>query len=115
MIQAFLPQIIPILNLILGNLVVFRLWVKVPLTIVVFSLQIVMIFVTFFDPALMTPHMIAIFSLTTVFTAVLFPLFGIISGQIFEDVLNEQKNSQYERESFDRMFDGLQQGIIVIQ
>ena len=83
------------------------MWVKLPLTIIVFSLQIVMIFFTYFDPSLMTPQMIGIFSITAVFTMVLIPLFGLISGQIFEDVLNEQKNSQYERESFDRMFDGL--------
>lgn len=115
MIAAFLPQIIPILNLVLGNLVVFRMWVKVPSTILVFSLQIVVIFFTFFDLSLMTSHMIALISVTVIFIMVLIPLFGLISGQIFEDVLNEQKNSQYERESFDRMFDGLQQGIIVIQ
>ena len=69
------------------------MWVKLPLTIIVFSLQIVMIFFTYFDPSLMTPHMIGIFSITAVFTMVLIPLFGLISGQIFEDVLNEQKNS----------------------
>jgi predicted MFS family arabinose efflux permease len=93
MIEAFLPLIIGTMNVILGNLVVNRLYVRNSLNIVVFGVQLITILLTYFELTLLSSHMIVIFVITIVFTIILISLFFHICEEIFSDVLNEQRNS----------------------
>ena len=115
MLEAFLTYLIVITNIMFGKIVFTIEAVKIPLHCSLFALQAFIIIKTYFKFDEMDSHMNKVFALDISFITVLVVFFGKTGEVVFQDVVQEQTKSMKEREIFDRMLDGLQQGVVVIQ
>jgi len=85
------------------------------LVIIIFVFQIFSILWTAFDFTDMSYHSIIALVIAILFTMILIPAFGLITNSIMQESIEEQKLSYYKQEQFKKMFDSLQDGIIVFQ
>ena len=60
-------------------------------------------------------HTVASLVITFFYTFLIVPVFGMISSGIQNELSEEVRMSYYERDGFRRMFDALQEGIVVFQ
>jgi len=60
-------------------------------------------------------HTIVTLVLSFIYTIIIVPVFVWISGNVREEHLNEAKLVYFEKAQFKRMFDGLQEGVVVMQ
>jgi len=60
-------------------------------------------------------HTIITLILSFIYTIVIVPVFVWISGNVRDEHLNEAKLVYLEKAQFKRMFDGLQEGVVVVQ
>ena len=114
MLSTVFSVIFAILNTYLASLTIYNPRLKLPMT--VFTITVVMFSVmqTNFIWEDMTYHTTVSIIIAIVYTIVIVVSFGFISQAIMDEQVNEAKLSYQMRDQFRRMFNGLQEGIIVI-
>jgi hypothetical protein len=105
---------IAIFNCYLASMVVFNYKVKAIATCFVFALAQYTIIQTNFIFGDLTYHTTVSLILSITYTTIMIPSFGWISQKIQDETIFEAKLSYQQRDGYRRMFDGLQEGIIVI-
>ena len=83
------------------------------MTTLILSLELGIIIFTNFDFDHMTNHSIKTITIALVFVTLMILKFNQINTLIINESILEAKFSYQEKDTFKRMFDGLQEGIIV--
>ena len=107
--------IFTIFNTILGNLILADFWKKLLATIVVYVLLFVVIFWTNFTYSdTMQYGTIVSIVIAITYGVMLVPSFLWITQTINDEVVNEMRAAFRQKDEYEAMFDGLQEGIIVV-
>lgn len=104
-----------VFNSILASMIFDHQVMKLCMTFVVFGFVTFSIITTTFIFDDLTYHTTVSLVMSIVYTCLMVPAFCIISAGIQNELSEEIRMSYYERDGFRRMFDALQEGIIVFQ
>ena len=101
-------------NTFLGSLIIDNKLLNFSLTALTWIIVLIAIVQTSFVFEEMSYHAVMILVITFIYTLILIPSFVWVTNTIYTETMNEAKASYVERDNFRRMFDALQEGIIVI-
>jgi len=104
-----------ILNCYLASLVIDDMRVKAVCTVFIFGLLEYIIIDTTFVWDDMSSHTRTAIAIAIIYTLILIPIFGKITNNIINETLAEAKISFQQRNDYRKMFNALQEGIIVIE
>ena len=114
MISTLMSALFAMTNTYLASIVIVSKNSKAFMTFLVFGIEFSVIVFTNFKFDNMTAHAIKSLIICFVFLSIMIPNFHRINSALFDEFLDEAKNSYKERDMYKRMFDGLQEGIIVM-
>ena len=114
MLSTVFSVIFAIFNTYLASMTIYNPKLKLPMTVITFVVVIFSVMQTNFIWEDLTYHTTVSIVIAIVYTIVLVLAFGFISQSIMDEQVNEAKLSYQMRDQFRRMFNGLQEGIIVI-
>lgn len=113
MITTVFSVIFAIFNTYLANCVIYNIYVKTIMTSVVLFIELFSIIFTNFKFETMDTFTMKQLIIALVFAIIMVPKFNQINNAIVNESITEAKLSYEERDCYKRMFDGLQEGIIV--
>ena len=115
MLSAVFSVIFTIFNsLLLSFLLKNKKFVKIMLAIV-YTMQFSILIFTNFDFTEVAYLSVAAISLCVIFAFLLVPCFSIVSDSIIGEAIDEQKWAFKKENQYKKMFDSLQEGIVVMQ
>lgn len=114
MLSTVFSVLIAVFNCYLASMVIFDIRFKAFCTFFVFGLVEFTIIQTNFIFGDITMHTTVSLIISIGYTCIMVPFFGYISQKIQDETMTEAKLSYQQRDGYRRMFDGLQEGIIVI-
>ena len=114
MISTLMSAIFAMTNTYLASIIVLNNVAKTFMTILVFFIEFSIIVFTNFKFDNMTGHAIKQLVICLMFLCIMIPNFSRITNALIEESLDEARNSYKERDMYKRMFDGLQEGVIVM-
>lgn len=114
MLSTVFSVLFAIFNCYLASMVIYDYRVKAVCTMLVFGLVQYTIIQTNFIFGDITYHTTISLIISIGYTCVMIPAFGWISQKINDETIFEAKLSYQQRDGYRRMFDGLQEGIIVV-
>lgn len=114
-IMSMFTVIFAILNSFLLNSLIDNKKVYISLISVIFSLLLFVILYTTFDFEEMAFITKSTFGLSIVMMLLIIPIFTIVTNNINREVDNQLKISYIKEKQYKKMFDCLQEGVIVIQ
>ena len=85
------------------------------LIITTYVAQTVILYTTNFIWDGLSYHTITALIIAILFTIILIPAFGYLTDAIMQEAINEMKINYQQKDNFRKMFDSLQEGIILIQ
>ena len=104
-----------IFNTFIASLIFNTGMLKIVSTIVVFSFMLFSVIYTTFIFEDLTYHTTMSLAIAIIFSIIMIPAFGYIIHGIQSELSEEIRESYYQRDGFRRMFDALQEGILVFQ
>lgn len=115
MLSNVFSVLFAVFNCYLGSMVVYDKTIKICLTVfVVVLVEFTIIFTSFIFED-MNYHTTVSLIIAIVYTSLMIPIFGTISSKVADDCIDEAKLSYQQRDGYRKMFDALQEGIIVVQ
>lgn len=114
MLSTVFSVLVSVFNCYLASMVIENYYFKAIMTFVCFGLSEYTIIYSNFIFGDITYHTQVSLWISIVFTVIMIPAFGYISSAIQNETLMEAKLSYQQRDGYRRMFDGLQEGVIVI-
>jgi PAS domain-containing protein len=114
MLSAVFSVLFAVLNTYLASLVISDYRLKAVCTVSIFTLLEYIIIDSTFHFEDMTSHTKMSIWIAIIYTLIMIPTFGYISNSILNETLTEAKLSFQQRDSYRRMFNSLQEGVIVI-
>lgn len=114
-IQTVFTVMIVIYNTFLAGLINDNKALNFVLTITTWAIVMASIVSTSFHFDEISLQAGTVITISIVFVCVMVPAFVFITNTINEEILGEAKASYMDRDNFKRMFDALQEGIIVLQ
>ena len=113
--QTVFTVMFVIYNTLLASLIVDNQALNFALTLVTWTIVMVSIIVTSFDFDEFSLQASTVMTISVLYVCILVPGFILITNTINEEIIAEARESYMDRDNFKRMFDALQEGIIVLQ